>query len=174
MDGVDKGRLEVGGRTLLEIGLEAFLDADEVVVVGPPLVPTTRPVTFTREDPPFGGPVAGLLSGIDALIRRPAIVGVLAVDMPHVSMHTFRRLRAAARGRDGAFIHDETGRRQLCGVVDAASLARVRPGLGEQHGMAMRALLEGLDLAEIAGIGDEPRDIDTWADLRELGTDTCD
>lgn len=168
MDGIDKSSLELGGRTLLEIGLDAFLDADEVVVVGPPLVPTTRPVTFTREDPPFGGPVAGLLTGVDALLRPPGTVGVLAVDMPHVSAHTFRRLRMAARGRDGAFVLDETGRRQLCGVLGAAALARVRPGPEESHGMAMRALLSGLDLAEIAGIGDEARDIDTWADLRDL------
>ena len=70
MDGVDKAGLELGGRTLLEWTIDAFLDADEVVVVGPRSVPTTRPVTFTREDPPKGGPVAGLLTGVDALLQR--------------------------------------------------------------------------------------------------------
>ncbi|HXH80179.1 molybdenum cofactor guanylyltransferase [Nocardioides sp.] len=167
MDGIDKSGLELGGRTLLEISLDAFLDADEVVVVGPPTVPTARPVTFTREDPPFGGPVAGLLTGVDALLRPARLIGVLAVDMPHVSSDTFRRLRTACAGRDGAFLVDETGRRQLCGVLDAAALARVRPGLQRQHNMALRALLVDLDLAELPGIGNEPRDIDTWADLRD-------
>ena len=39
-------------------------------------------MTFIREDPPHGGPVAGLLTGVDALLRAPRLVGVLAVDMP--------------------------------------------------------------------------------------------
>src|SRR3546814_4463832 len=56
-----------------------LLDASEVVVVGDP-VPTTRPVTFTRESPRYGGPVAGLLTGRDALVRTPRTLGVLAVD----------------------------------------------------------------------------------------------
>ena len=129
MDGIDKASIELGGRTLLEICLEAFLDADEVVVVGPQTVRTTRPATFTVEDPPRGGPVAGLLTGVDVLLRPARMIGVLAVDMPRVSAHTFRRLRDASAGRDGAFLHDSTGRRQLCGVVDADALEAVRPDL---------------------------------------------
>ena len=62
--------MEYRGRTLLEHALEALVDAAEVVVVGDP-VPTTRPVTFTRENPRYGGPVAALLTGRDALVRRP-------------------------------------------------------------------------------------------------------
>ena len=168
MDGIDKASIEIGGRTLLEICLDAFLDADEVVVVGPRAVRTARPVTFTREDPPLGGPVAGLLTGIDVLLRPPRLIGVLAVDMPHVSAHTFRRLRDATADHDGAFLTDPTGRRQLCGVLVADALTRVRPDLEGQHGMALHRLLAGLDLAEVAAVDDEARDIDTWADLRDL------
>src|SRR6478672_13268873 len=93
MDGVDKGSVELHGRTLLELALDALVDADEVVVVAPESVPTERPVTFVCEDPPRGGPVAGLLTGVDALLHRPAVVGVLAVDMPRVTPATWRRLR---------------------------------------------------------------------------------
>jgi molybdopterin-guanine dinucleotide biosynthesis protein A len=129
-------------------------------------------VTFTREDPPLGGPVAGLLTGVDILLRPARLIWVLAVDMPRVSARTFRRLREATtsgeEGRDGAFLHDPTGRRQLCGVLTAEALARVRPDLEGQHGMSLRSLLAELDLAEVAAIGDESRDIDTWADLRDL------
>ncbi|MCD6638569.1 MAG: NTP transferase domain-containing protein, partial [Nocardioides sp.] len=53
LGGADKASIELGGRTLLEIAIDAFLDADEVVVVGPETVRTTRPVTFVREDPPL-------------------------------------------------------------------------------------------------------------------------
>ncbi len=169
MDGVDKASVELEGRTLLAYAVDAFLDADEVVVVGPAGVRTERPVTFVREDPPRGGPVAGLLTGVDALLRAPRLVGVLAVDMPRVTPATMRRLREAAAGRDGAFLVDGDGRRQLAGVVDAARLARVRPGLEEQHGMALHRLLAPLDLALVPSTGDEAVDIDSWADLRDLG-----
>lgn len=171
MDGVDKSAVELGGRTLLAHAVDAFLDADEVVVVGPS-VPTGRPVTFVVEDPPRGGPVAGLLAGVDALLRRPRpaglLVGVLAVDMPRVTPATLRRLRAAAAGRDGAFLVGADGRRQLAGVLDAARLDAVRPDLEDRHGMALHRLLAPLDLAGVAAVGAEAADVDTWADLREL------
>src|SRR6478736_7808849 len=124
LEGADKAGIEVGGRTLLAWALDAVVDAREVVVVGDP-VPTERPVTFTRESPRYGGPAAALLTGCDALARRPATIGVLAVDMPRVTPYTFRRLHEAAQGRDGAFLTDADGRRQLAGVLDAARLDEV-------------------------------------------------
>ena len=169
MDGVDKAGVELAGRTFLAYAVDAFLDADEVVVVGPAGVRTERPVTFICEDPPRGGPVAGLLTGVHALLRAPRLVGVLAVDMPRVTTATMRRLREAAVGHDGAFLVDGDGRRQLAGVLDAARLEAVRPDLEGQHGMALHRLLAPLDLAEVASAGDEAVDVDSWADLRDLG-----
>ena len=169
MDGVDKAGVELAGRTLLEYAVDAFLEADEVVVVAPRSVPTTRPVTFVCEDPPRGGPVAGLLTGVDALLRRPRLVGVLAVDMPRVTAATMRRLREAAVGHDGAFLVDADGRRQLAGVLVAQRLASVRPDLEGQHNMALHRLLGRLELAEVAASGEEAVDVDSWSDLRDLG-----
>ena len=167
LGGADKASIEHAGRTLLEWALDALLDASEVVVVGDP-VPTTRPVTFTRENPRYGGPVAALLTGRDALLRRPRTLGVLAVDMPRVTAYTFRRLHEAALGHDGAFLADGDGRRQLAGVLDVDRLDAVRPDHETQHGMALHRLLSGLDLATVGPLGEEARDVDTWADLRDL------
>jgi molybdopterin-guanine dinucleotide biosynthesis protein A len=167
LGGADKASIEHAGRTLLEWALDALLDASEVVVVGDP-VPTTRPVTFTRENPRYGGPVAALLTGRDALLRRPRTLGVLAVDMPRVTAYTFRRLHEAALGHDGAFLADGDGRRQLAGVLDVDRLDAVRPDHETQHGMALHRLLSGLDLATVGPEGEEARDVDTWADLRDL------
>ena len=167
MDGADKASVEYLGRTLLEHAIESLLDASEVVVVGDP-VPTTRPVTFTRESPRYGGPVAALLTGRDALIREPRTLGVLAVDMPWVTAWTFRRLHEAAVGHDGAFLTDADGHRQLAGVLDAGRLDAVRPDVEAQHDMALRALLADLDLVLVPPVGDEGRDVDSWADLRDL------
>jgi molybdopterin-guanine dinucleotide biosynthesis protein A len=166
MDGVDKAGVEYAGRTLLEHALTAVSGAVEVVVVGE-AVPTSRPATFVREDPPQGGPAAGLLAGRDALLARPAYLAVLAVDMPRVSADTFQRLLSAADGRDGAFLADASGRRALAGVLDLAALDRVRPH--EASGLPLHRLLAPLDLAEVPAEPGEAYDVDTWADLRDLG-----
>ncbi len=177
LDGADKASVELHGRTLLTHALDACLDAREVVVVGDP-VPTHRPVTFTREDPRHGGPVAALLTGRDALLRPARLLGVLAVDMPHVGPGTFARLRRAVAGGvagagqcDGAVLVAPDGRHALALVLRTDRLDGVRPTHEEQHGMALRRLLARLDLAEVPAVGREHRDVDTWADLRDLADD---
>ena len=167
LGGADKASVEVDGRTLLAHALDAVIDAAEVVVVGEP-VPTERPVTFTRENPRYGGPAAALLTGRDALLRRTSRLAVLAVDMPHLTAGTFRRLLEAAADRDGAVLTDPTGHRQLALVVDTARLDAVRPGHEEQHDLPLHRLLAPLDLAEVPAAGAEHRDVDTWADLRDV------
>ncbi|MBF4163741.1 molybdenum cofactor guanylyltransferase [Nocardioides acrostichi] len=164
LDGADKALVEYRGRRLVEHALDALLDAREVVVVGDP-TPLERPVTFTREDPRHGGPVAGLLTGRDALLRHTTLVAVVAVDMPHLTPATWRRLRVAVEGHDGARLVDGRGRHPLAFVVRTDRLDAVRPDHEEQHGMAVHELLTRLDLADVPSQDDEHRDIDTWADL---------
>jgi molybdopterin-guanine dinucleotide biosynthesis protein A len=170
MGGADKAGLLVGAATLLERALAATAEAAEVVVVGEP-VATSRPVTWTREDPPGGGPAAGLLAGIDAFGRPWEVVAVLAVDMPRVTGATFDRLLAAlGPGADGALLVDRDGRRQLlCGAYRVAALRRVRPRTrSEEAGLAVRRLLEPLRLVDVPGVADEAHDVDTWEDLEAL------
>ena len=170
LGGFDKASIEIDGRTLLAHALDAVLDATEIVVVGEQ-VPTERPVTFVVESPRYGGPVAALLTGCDSLLRSTPTVAVLAVDMPRLSHDTFRRLHAGhqeAPAADGAVLVGPDGRRQLALVIDRARLGAVRPDHEGQHGLSVRRLLAGLNLVEVASIGDEHRDVDTWADLRDL------
>lgn len=169
LGGFDKASIEVDGRTLLEHALDAVIDAGEVVVVGEQ-VPTDRPVTFVLEEPRRGGPAAGLLTGRDALLRTYPTIAVLAVDMPRLHAGTFRRLHEAAVGHEGAVLADADGRRQLALVVETARLDAVRPDREGQHGLPVRALLEQVDLVEVAPVGDEARDIDTWSDLRDIAS----
>jgi molybdopterin-guanine dinucleotide biosynthesis protein A len=169
LGGADKATIEVGGRTLLEHALDALADATELVVVGP-AVPTTRPVTFTREDPPGGGPAAGLLAGLQCFAHLPTRVVVLAVDMPLVSRETVRRLTGAV-GDDGAVLVDEDGREQyLCAAYSVAALQRAEQecGAASGHGLAMRRLVADLRLARVPATAGETRDLDTWDDLTAL------
>lgn len=172
MGGVDKASIEIDGVTLLERALAATMAATEVVVVGDE-VPTTRPVTWTREDPPGGGPAAGLLAGVDRFLRPPDLVCVLAVDMPRVNAGTVARLTWAVEGDatvDGAVLLDAEGRRQvLTAVYRLAALQAARPEDRErEHGLPVRRLVGLLRLAEVPAVGDEARDVDTWEDLRDL------
>jgi CTP:molybdopterin cytidylyltransferase MocA len=121
-----------------------------------------------RGDPPHGGPAAALLAGRDALQGLPNHLAVLAVDMPRVGADTFRRLLdAAAGGHDGAVLTDASGRPALAAVLGLAALDRVRPD--DAHGLPLHRLLAPLDLAVVTARPGEARDVDTWADLRDLG-----
>lgn len=172
LGGVDKASIEIAGRTLLEHALTATAVADEVVVVGPQ-VPTSRPVTWTREDPPGGGPAAGLLAGLDALAFRPDLVCVLAVDMPRFSAGTVARLvdvLLSSDETDAACLVDEEDRKQwLAGVYRYDALADARPTDREdEHGLSTRKMLMSLRIVGVPAVEGEARDVDTWADLRDL------
>lgn len=165
--GADKASIEVGGATLLEHALAALVEVPEVVVVGGE-VPTLRPVTFLREDPPGGGPAAGVLAGLSGFPRTPRQIVVLAVDMPLVTTATVSRLLLSTAA-DGALLVDESGRRQyLCAAYRTAALLAAAPPVEQRHGLPMRTLVGALRLAEVPAVGWESRDVDTWSDLTEV------
>lgn len=173
MGGADKAALEVGGHTLLERALTAVSQADEIVVVGDE-VPTGHPVTWTREDPPGGGPAAGLLAGIDAFTEEPDLVVVLAVDMPRVTAATVARLTWSVKDTisDGALLVDRDGRAQtLCAVYRYNALRLARPrDRADERGLPVRALVGTMLLLEVAAAGREAQDVDTWDDLEQART----
>jgi molybdopterin-guanine dinucleotide biosynthesis protein A len=163
LDGTDKAALQHRGQTLLEHALAAVTDAAETVVVGD-RVPTSRPVTFTRETPPGGGPLAALCAGVDALAGGPRWVVVLAVDMPGVTADTVERLLDAAGETGAAWLVDGSGRRQLAGAVLRERVVR----LPEPHGLPMRTLSGSGPSTDVPAAGNEADDVDTWADVDRL------
>ncbi|WP_328926646.1 molybdenum cofactor guanylyltransferase [Streptomyces sp. NBC_00190] len=179
LGGADKPALSVGGRPLLDRVLDACPDARSTVVVGGRRA-TARPVRWTREDPPGGGPVAAL----DAGLRQTAaeLVLVLSADLPFLDRATVRSLLTAPGGRDGALLRDPTGRDQpLIAVYRAEPLRRELALLAAEHGglagLPLRAVTAELDLARVAAQPLASFDCDTWEDLaaarariREHGT----
>ncbi len=163
LSGTDKAAIEVAGSTLLDRALAAVAGARRVVVVGderPVEGPAGRDLTWVREDPAYGGPVAATFAGLDTLPGAGLVV-VLAVDMPDVTTGTVRRLLGAVAD-DGAVLVDG-GRRHLAMVVRAAALDAARPD--PTDGAAMRGLWARLALADVPATGDEARDVDTPDDL---------
>ncbi len=166
MGGVDKAGVEYAGHTLLEHALRAVADAAEVVVVGEQ-VPTSRPVTFVREDPPQGGPAAGLLAGFAALARAPE--GLVRARRGHAVRHRGRRSAGWSRPRTGTTAHSSStptdGASSRACWTRRRSTGPVRP---TRTGSRSTGCLQTFDLAAVAAAGDEARDVDTWTDLGDL------
>ncbi|WP_030153084.1 NTP transferase domain-containing protein [Streptomyces sp. NRRL S-244] len=167
LGGADKPALHVGGRALLDRVLDACADAATTVVVGGRR-PTTRPVRWTREDPPGAGPVAALDAGLRATTAD--LVLVLSADLPFLDRATVRTLLDSAGG-DGALLRDPTGRDQpLVAAYRAEPLRREIALLATEHGtlsgLPLRALTADLDLAKVTDSAPLASfDCDTWEDL---------
>jgi molybdenum cofactor guanylyltransferase len=165
LGGRHKPGLPVAGRTLLDHALTAVSAAAATVVVGPE-VPTCRPVRWTREDPPGGGPVAGLAAGLAALTVDAAEVAVLAADLPGLTPATLDRLRAASTA-DGALLCDANGRRQwLIGVWRTEAVRRALPA--DPAGRSLRSVLGTLTGTDVPELPGESADVDTPADLARV------
>ncbi|EGX54872.1 molybdopterin-guanine dinucleotide biosynthesis protein, partial [Streptomyces zinciresistens K42] len=168
LGGADKPGVRVGGRPLLDRVLAACADASATVVVAAPR-PTARPVTWAREDPPGGGPLAALDAGLRHTAARHVVV--LSADLPFLGGDTVRRLLAALRtgGADGALLTDADGRDQpLVAAYRASALRRGLTALTGEHGglagLPLRRLTGALDLTRVPDAV-ASFDCDTWDDI---------
>ncbi|WP_428953519.1 NTP transferase domain-containing protein [Streptomyces sp. cg35] len=170
LGGADKPGVRIGGRALLDRVLTACAGARATVVVAGPR-PTARPVSWAREEPPGGGPLAALDAGVGALSPGAESVVVLSADLPFLGERTVHLLRdaLAARDTDGVLLTDADGRDQpLVAMYRAAALRRVLAALRTEHGaltgLPLRLLVRNLELARIT----DPVasfDCDTWDDI---------
>ncbi|MFF8915966.1 NTP transferase domain-containing protein [Streptomyces sp. NPDC015032] len=181
LGGADKPGIRVGGRALLDRVLVACTGASTTVVVGGRR-PTVRAVTWTREEPLGGGPLAAL----DAGLRRTGEewVLVLSADLPFLGESTVGALLTAAHdgGREGALCTDQDGRDQpLVAVYRGEPLRRELALIATEHGglsgLPLRLLTNELDLARVEAGPLASFDCDTWEDIvsaraciREHGT----
>jgi molybdopterin-guanine dinucleotide biosynthesis protein A len=190
--GRDKTASPLAGRPVLRHVVDAVLpDAAALVVVAPSGHPAQAGVTaaaldvgcplrWTREDPPGGGPTAGLAAGLaalDALVADgalpdgvPPAVVVLAGDLPFARTALPRLLAALDPGPgpgpgvthpDVALGLDPDGHRQpLLAVHRTDSLRRRLAGL-DPSGAPLRTLLTAADVVEVPVTAHESLDLDT-------------
>lgn len=163
----DKAALTIGGTSLLDHLLSSLPEGVPVVVAGSER-PTRRPVTFRRESPVHGGPVAGIAAGVEA-VRTP-VTALLGVDMPWAG-GLLEQLIAEFASCDAAALVpvDPAGFRQpLCAVVRTQALRSALLGLGDCRGRSLRELMSLVDIHERPLSEAETRwveDIDTPQDL---------
>lgn len=162
--GRDKATVVVGGLPLLDRVLRAAGPvADRLLVAGPErtLVPGTPAPVWCREDPPGGGPVAGVAAALGQ-VRAPRVL-VLAVDLPFLAPGALRVLLDAG---PAAVAIDAQGVDQgLLGVWPTAALRAALPA--DPAGRSWRRVTAGIPAARVRLPGDPPpeTDCDTAADL---------
>jgi molybdopterin-guanine dinucleotide biosynthesis protein A len=160
LGGVDKPSIDIAGKTMLERVLDACSGARFTVVVGTRR-PTGRPVTWTLEEPPHGGPLAGLAAGLAALPADAERVVVLAADMPFMTDEAIAGLLSESAGHDAAVFIDEDGKAQpLAGVYRVSALNAALRACGELRDRSVKRILDSLRAVTVPDAG-ATRDCDT-------------
>ena len=150
--GSDKSAALLHDTTLLDHVLSFIPKEIKTVIVGKDVF----------EEPPLGGPVAGIARGLQEIDTE--FVAVAAVDMPYGSA-LFSQLLASIKS-DAAMPIDADGFQQpLCGIYRRNALVSALEKLGTPHGQSMRALCELLVVDEVQADARALIDIDTPEDL---------
>jgi molybdopterin-guanine dinucleotide biosynthesis protein A len=164
--GSDKLDARLHGSTVLESVVGSLPLTWPVVVVGPRRT-CGRDVTWTREDPPGGGPLAGVVAGVEVVLTD--LVAVVAGDMPHAGTALVMLVEAL-----------RTAPPQVCAVVAvdvhgvanpllaAYRTASVREGLPRPAADRPAKLLLSLPHLELPVIGPAGLDVNTPSDLEDL------
>lgn len=169
--GTDKLSHQIDGRRLLDHTL-APLPTDATIIVVGPTRPTTRPVTFVREQPAGGGPAAALVAGLVAALRFGAeVIVVLPGDAPGAAGAVRGQLPLIGPGGPEAIVGvDADGQDQLLQLmVSAGAAARIVETAGELAGagQSVRALI-GTALPNAARVSLQPRETFDIDDRNQL------
>lgn len=131
-------------------------------------------VRWVREDPPFSGPAAAIVTGLEV----PGADAVewtflLACDLPQPEVAVGRLMSgipALPPETDGACLVDETGRAQwLTGVYRTPALVSAASALPDGgRDQPVRALLAGLAPTLLDDPDAGAQDVDTWEDYEQL------
>ena len=167
--GRDKTRAALGDTTVLDHLLDALPTDWEVVAVGAAR-PTTRSVTWAREDPPGGGPLAATAAGLTQAAGD--LVVVIAGDMPFAAPAAARlvsHLLTAIEGDpglDAVTAVDGDGRpNPLLTAYRTEVVRRALPA--DPAGRPARWLLERVRAGTLPVPADEALDVDTPEALAE-------
>jgi molybdopterin-guanine dinucleotide biosynthesis protein A len=152
--------------------------------------PERASVIAAQEEPPFGGPGAGIAAGFAAVQKASGgqknsdFVLVLACDVPEVDGAVGALLTAvreharldrvdAVEGADGVVAVDGEGRPQhLLALYRTSALAAAverHRAAGDLDGLPVRRLVEGLSLAVVRVPPGTTDDVDTWDDAARHG-----
>ncbi|MFY9263417.1 MAG: NTP transferase domain-containing protein [Actinomycetaceae bacterium] len=170
--GEAKQHLTIAGKTLLEHGFAfaryCFPNA-VCVAVTPEDSRVPAGMLRTLEDPPLGGPVAGISAGLDALLEQAphlldheTYVAVLSGDSP-TSALLLPELLQAIHGHSGAVCARGEKTNYLTGIYRLSTLRAALPD--NPHGAGAYRTFKHLDLALVNDDRGLSRDVDSPADV---------
>lgn len=177
LGGVSKPDVELGGRRLIDGVIVSVADAREIVVVGDVEVPTG--VHQTLEDPPRGGPVAGVAAGLATLAAATAppapwtmlLACDLADPLPAIGRllaawsYAQRHPQIPTDDHDGWCLTDSTGHPQwLLGIHRTTALIESLGRLESPRDRSMKSFFAHSTLVTVPAADDDVADIDTWAE----------
>lgn len=169
MGHVSKPDLKVLGRRLLDVALEAAKDARTKVVVGDTQVPDG--VILTREDPPWTGPAAGLVAGLEVISDPAPWVLVLACDLPDAPRAVGELLRALPQTPedvDALSLRDAGGELQpLAAIYRAEALRRAVEAYGNPENRSVRRMVASLRMRAVDPGEASVQDLDTPQELAQ-------
>ncbi|TAK70387.1 MAG: molybdenum cofactor guanylyltransferase [Actinomycetota bacterium] len=175
--GTDKLALRRGDRSLLDYTVAGLIEAvpvASVAVAGPPRpLPASleAAVTWAPEDPPAGGPVAGLAAA--AAVGSASVVLVAAGDTPYAAAAAPALLAALRAGRPAGVavaVLDIGGRVQpLSAAWHRPALLAALAAIGDPVGARARDLLAGATVVTVADRWRAAEDLDTPADADRAG-----
>ena len=180
LGGASKPNVVARGARLLDhvlAGVERLreqgLALGRVCVVAPAEVALPGSVLRALEDPPLGGPVAGIAAGLELLGRCvpvAGLTGILTCDAPfswQVLPALHHALAKAGPELDGVCARDGEHTQYLLGLYRRRALAAaVAPGSVPLRDTAVRRALRPLRIAALPVSRDVVRDLDTWAEVR--------
>lgn len=159
--GADKAQMRIDGRRLIDLALEHLHPDWERVVVAS----TDLGMPTVCEDPPFGGPVAGIAAGMGHL--HTTYIAVMAVDAPQ-SGRMLQKLADAIGSNDVAVVANNDRIQPLCAVWRRESLALAISKAGSRNVAAKRIFAFPQNVLRLPGDGTES-DYDTPEELAQLG-----
>jgi molybdopterin-guanine dinucleotide biosynthesis protein A len=169
-NGADKPMIIVAGRPMLAHVLAAVATAGRRIVVGPRRDPAQVgfEVTWCREDPTGGGPVAAIAAAMPHV--RAATALVLAADLPRIAP-AVEPLRAALHDSraDVAMLADDSGATNYLAAAWRTPVLRAAiAGLASSRDVPVRRLVEGVRAVRVPDGGRWGADCDTWNDIERL------
>ena len=187
LDGASKPDVVARGLRLLDhvlAGLERLrtqgLPLGHVCVVAPAAVDLPTGVLRALEDPPLGGPVAGIAAGLESLDQcgpTAGLIGLLTCDAPsswRALPGLMEALRQSEPGADGVCAHDGDHVQYLLGIYHRRALATaVAPNGVPLRDTAVRRSLGRLRVTVIPVPHGVVRDLDTWAEVRAWDCGLC-
>ena len=167
MGGVDKASVRLNGRRLIDHLLPAL--PGPVIVVSPHDLSLPDAARRVSEDPPYGGPVAGIAAA--APLIRSDLVAVLSVDAPDspALLPALADALTVAPDAGVAVTRAADGWVQpLCAVWRRDALLAALATLESTRDIAAKRLLAAATVVEVPGAGLDT-DYDTLAELAQRG-----